>query len=493
MDLGSNSFHMVVARREHGQLTLLDRMREMVRLGAGLDADDRLSDEAAARAIACLQRFSQRLEAMHAGSVRAVGTNTLRRAANRDDFLARAEAALGHSIEVISGVEEARLIYMGAAHSLPRDPGERLVLDIGGGSTEVVIGRDDRPRRLESLYIGCVGLSADHFPEGRVSAARFRAARIAARQELAPLADRFRGGGWARAVGTSGTIRATSKLVRDEDNPSGIITRQGLADLERRIVACGRLTRRRPPGLSEHRAPVYPGGLAILAEAFEVLSIRSMVVADGALREGLLYDLLGRLTHEDARERSVRAMQARFHADTEQAARVADTALEWLDQVAPAWELAGETPRRLLGWAARLHEVGLDIAHAQHHLHAAYLLEHADMAGFSSGEQLVLAALVGNHRRRLRLELLQRVSPAWRARCLRMAVLLRLAVLLHRSRSPVPLPAISLEASAKTLRVRLPRGWLEAHPLTAADLEQEAGHLKSAGVLLRLAHPTQGR
>jgi len=485
VDLGSNSFHMVLARLDGGQLLILDRLREMVRLGAGLEPGGTLSDAATARALSCLRRFGERLSDMHAGSVRAVGTNTLRRTKDRGAFLGRAEAALGHPIEVISGVEEARLVYLGAAHSLPMETGDRLVVDIGGGSTEMIIGDDYSPRTLESLYMGCVSVSREFFPEGRVTRGRFRRARLAARMELEPVVSRFRCGGWVRAYGTSGTVRATARQVAGDGNPSGIITRDGLEQIAARLIECRDLKMTRPQGLGEERAPVYPGGLAILIEVFDALGIESMMAAEGALREGLLFDLLGRLTDRDARERSVDSMARRFHADLEQGARVADSALAFLAQVAVEWELGGPIPGRILGWAARLHEIGLDIAHARHQLHAAYLLQNSDMAGFSTGEQRLLAALVGNHRRRIRNHYLHGLPTGWASRARRLLILLRLAVLLNRSRTDGALPRIRLRAEGDQLKLLFPDGWLEQHPLTLADLDQEAAYLQALGLKLK--------
>jgi exopolyphosphatase/guanosine-5'-triphosphate,3'-diphosphate pyrophosphatase len=485
VDLGSNSFHMIVARLEGGQLVVLDRLREMVRLGAGLEPGGALSDAAVGRALGCLRRFSERLGDMNADSVRAVGTNTLRRARDRGVFLERAEAALGHPIEVISGVEEARLVYLGAAHSLPMEPGNRLVVDIGGGSTELIVGGDYQPRLLESLYMGCVSISREFFTGGRVTAGRFRKARLAARQELEPMTTRFRDDGWSRAFGTSGTIRSTARQLAGEGNPSGIITRDGLEALVARLIECRDLGRHRPPGLSEQRAPVYPGGLAILAEVFDALGIESMMAADGALREGLLFDLMGRMTDRDARERTVDSMARRFHVDPAQGARVAGTAQGLLGQLRDSWDLGGEMPARLIGWAARLHEIGMDIAHARHHCHAAYLLQNADMAGFSTGEQRLIAALVGNHRRRIRSEYLAGLPAGWASRIRRLIVILRLAVLLNRARSDEALPVIRVKPREDGLKLAFPEDWLEAHPLTRADLSQEAAYLQTLGIKLR--------
>ena len=330
-------------------------------------------------------------------------------------------------------------------------------------------------------------MSNAFFPDGRVSKKRFRQARLAARQEAEPVAQSFRGAGWDSAYGTSGTIRATGRLLAEEDNPSGVITRAGLEDLESRLLECRDLNRRRPAGLSEERAPVYAGGLAVLHGVFDALGIDRMMAAEGALREGLLHDLLGRLTHEDARERSVRSLQERFHTDIDQAERVRSTALGMLDQAEGHWALDEELPRLLLGWSARLHEIGLDIAHAQHHRHAAYLLRHADLGGFSTGEQLLLSSLVGTHRRKFRSEFVDRLPSHWAKRVTRLAVILRLAVLLCRSRSPTPPPPIGFDIDGKSLHLAFPDGWLEEHPLTHADLEQEARYLDAMGFDLTFA------
>jgi exopolyphosphatase / guanosine-5'-triphosphate,3'-diphosphate pyrophosphatase len=484
VDLGSNSFHMVVARRQDGAITILDRIREMVRLGAGLDEQGRVTPQAAELALACLGRFRERLAALEAGQVRAVGTNTLRRARRRNAFLMRARVALGHPIEVISGVEEARLVYLGAAHSLPSQAGRRLVVDIGGGSTELIVGEGYDAHRLESLYMGCVSCSERFFPGGVINEKGFREARLFARRELEPVREQFMQDAWQHAVGTSGTIRATGRLLRLLGVTDGEITRPGLDLLRDRLLAAGHTDRHDLPGLSAQRAPVYPGGLAVLTEVFDALEIRAMQPAEGALREGLLWDLLGRLTDEDARDRSVRGFQQRFHVELAHAERVEATALALHGQLAASWGLEDPECGELLSWAARLHEVGLDIAHAQHQLHAAYLLRHADLAGFSFDQQRRLSVLVGGHRRKIRPEMMEGLQEPWAGRMPYLLAILRLAVLLHRSRGPVPPPPVAIEATRRKLRLAFPQGWLELHPLTSADLEQEARYLSDLDLKL---------
>ena len=485
VDLGSNSFHMIVARHAHGQLAVLDRLREPVRLAAGLDEQGRLGREAMQRALQCLERFGQRLRDMRAEGVRAVGTNTLRRARRRGAFMDRARDALGHPIEIISGVEEARLIHLGVAHTTPGEGGQRLVVDVGGGSTELIVGEGFTARRLESLYMGCVTLSQRHFADGEITEKRMRRARTAAQLELEPVAGRFRAPAWDVAYGASGTLRSIGEVLKAHDPASTAVDRAGLEWLLAETLRAGHVSRLRLPGLAADRQEVLPGGLAIALEAFDRLGIERMRIAEGALREGLLYDLLGRLTDEDARVRTVRAMEARFHVDGAQADRVEATALGFLRQVRVDWGLEEPLAEAVLGWAARLHEVGLDISHSHHHRHGAYLLAHADMPGFPHHEQQLLAAIVGGHRRKLQPAAFDDLPPPWHVLAAHLAVLLRLAVLLHRGRGPRSLPEVGLAARGRALELTFPRGWLAEHPLTALDLEQEAEYLSVAGYRLK--------
>ncbi len=487
VDLGSNSFHMVVARYSHGPLIILDRLREMVRLAAGLDDHGRLNRDSVARSLACLERFGQRLRDMRAERVRVVGTNTLRKARRKGAFLDRAREALGHPIEIISGAEEARLIYLGVAHTTPSDAGRRLVVDIGGGSTELIIGEGLATRRLESLYMGCVSLTVEHFSDGTVSDKRMKRARTAAQLELEPVAARFRKYGWDAAFGSSGTMRAVAEIIVSRGASSGVIDRPGIKWIIDECLRAGDVSRLRLPGLDAERAEILPAGLAILVETFDMLDIETMRVADGALREGLLYDLLGRLTDEDARVRSVRAMEARYHIDAAQADRVEATAVAFLQQVREAWGLQEPLAELILRWAARLHEIGLDISHSHYHRHGAYLLQHADMPGFPREEQRLLAALVGGHRRKLDLSQTEELMPPWHLKAEFLIVLLRLAVLLHRGRGPRSLPEITLQVKGTSVEIAFPRGWLAEQPLTEADLDQEIRYLQAAGFRLRIA------
>ena len=486
VDLGSNSFHMVVARYSHGQLVIIDRLREMVRLAAGVEENGRIDKDVAARALACLERFGQRLRDMHADSVRVVGTNALRLAHRKQVFLERAREALGHPIEIISGMEEARLIYSGVAHTLPSEPGRRLVADIGGGSTELIIGESLTPLELESLQMGCVSLSERFFRDGKISSKRLAHARVAARLELEPVQAAFRRRGWERAAGSSGTVRAIGEAIRELDPHATTITAAGLERVLNYLTDAGHVRELKLAAITDDRRPVFPGGTAILAEVFDVLGIQEMRIAEGAMREGLLYDMVGRFTDEDARERTVRGMQRRYHVDLAQAERVEASVLKFLGQTAEAWRLTDPLAALALKWAARLHEIGLDVSHSGYHRHGAYLLENADMAGFPREEQRLLARLVGGHRRKLSLERLEELVPPWDRGALYLIVLLRLAVLLHRGRSPAALPDIELTAKPRSLEVRFPGRWLRDHPLTSTDLQQEVDFLKPHGFRLRV-------
>jgi exopolyphosphatase/guanosine-5'-triphosphate,3'-diphosphate pyrophosphatase len=477
---------MVVARYTHGQLVILDRLREMVRLGAGLEADGRLNKDVAARALACLERFGQRLRDMRPDSVRVVGTNVFRRAKKKESFVERAREAIGHPIEIVSGIEEARLIYSGVSHTMSAGSGRRLVCDIGGGSTEIVIGEGLQPLELESLQIGCVRLSEEFFADGRLSQKRMQRARVAARQAIEPYQAAFRRRGFDEAVGSSGTVRAIGDTIRELD-PSAVDI--GADGLERVIHVLSELEHIRDlklNAITDDRKLSFAGGVAILAEVFEQLGIETMRVADGAMREGLLYDLLGRYTDEDARERTVRSMQERYHVDLGQAERVESTAVDFLTQVEGIWPLTDPAIEQLLRWAARLHEIGLDVAHSGYHRHGAYLLANADMAGFPREEQKLLAIMVGSHRRKPTIEEANDLAAPWDKRAPAMTLLLRLAVVLHRGRSSVALPPIKLIPRADALEMRFPPRWLDDHPLTVADFQLEIENLKSVGFRLRV-------
>lgn len=485
VDLGSNSFHLLVARVAGGDFQVLDRVKTPVRLAAGLDKKGRLSPAARARALDCLHTFGERVRDLPHGAVRAVGTNTLRRTHNAGPFLGAAAAALGHPIEIIAGREEARLIYLGVYRDV-HSPGRRLVVDIGGGSTEIILGDGPNPVMLDSLYMGCVSWSMRFFPEGELRREHMRTAVTAAHLELEAVADRYRKSGWSTALGSSGTVLAIERILKESGlSPEGI-TPRGLKRLRAAVVEAGKLSRLRLPGLPKDRQQVLPGGLAVLSAVVEALDIPRLTPVQGALREGVLVDLIGRIRHEDVRDTTISRMAERFAVDAAQAARVTETALVLFDQVARAWALDPEVDRPLLGWAARLHEAGMFVAWPGFHKHGAYLLAHADLPGFSRPEQEILAALVLGHRGRLVEARMSAVCPTPPPNLVHLVVLLRLAARLHRSRSPVPLPMPVLTVSGETLTLLFTDGVLAARPLTVADLEEEAAALSAAGFRLRM-------
>lgn len=485
VDLGSNSFRMVIARVVDGGLQMIDGLRDGVRLAASLDSGKMLSEEGQQRALATLGRFEQRIRDVPSGSVRAVGTNTLRQARNRDAFLKRAEETLGHPIEVVSGQEEARLIYLGVSHSMPASEGRRLVVDIGGGSTECVIGRGFDPELAESLYMGCVSYSQRFFPEGRIDPESMMLAETAAALELSTIRREYRSTGWSECAGSSGTIHAINTILRENDwSPRGI-TLDGMTKLRERIIAVDHTDRLKIKGLLKDRARVIPGGLAILMAVFESLGIEKMEVSSGAMREGVLYDLLGRIRHEDVREATILRFVSRYNVDLAQAKWVEDTALSGLEQVGQVWGLPDERSRLFLTWAARLHEIGLAVAHSGFHKHGYYLIANSDMPGFSIEDQSLLALLVRGHRRSFPDAMFeQSLMERARGQALRLCAILRIAVLLNRSRSRRPLPRVGWEANDDGFDLTFPSGWLEAHPLTLADLEMERGFLASSGIRL---------
>ncbi len=460
VDLGSNSFHMVIARHEpDGSWVVIDRVREMVRLADGLDEHRNLSSETRQRALECLARLGERLRPIPARNLRIVGTSTLRQARAADEFIADAEAALNHRIDIISGMEEARLIYLGVARGLP-GAGRRLVMDIGGGSTEFIVGEGMEPLAKAGLHMGCVSHSRRHFADGRLTREAFDAAETAARLELEPIEERFRRLAWESAVGASGTIKAVAKTLQASGWTDGTVTAAGLDRLRTDMIKRGKVDRLDLPGVKKERYPVMPGGLTILRAAFDALGIEEMRLADGALREGILLDLPERIDHADSRAASVARLAQRFHADPDQAQRVAATATDLFAQARQSWQLE-EEGGWLLEWAARLHEIGLDIAYSSCHKHAAYIVGNTDLSGFADAEQRQLAALVRAWRRKFPSDAFDELGKRDGVQLARLAVLL-----------------------AAEVEVDFPAGWLDAHPLTRADLDEEARLLQSAGFRL---------
>ena len=486
IDLGSNSFHMVVAQYLLGQLRVVDRLRETVRLGEGLDVRGTLSREARARAFDCLSRFGQRIRDIPPHRVRALATNTVRRLAVPQAFLMPAESALGHAIEVVSGREEARLVYLGVAHAQPPAPGKlRLVIDIGGGSTEFIIGSGLDPLERESLQAGSIATTRRFFADGRLDRGRWEDARTEVLAEFQQFAVHFRARGWDDAIGSSGTAKAIGAICAAMGLTKGAITAAALPRMRDALLAARRIDAIDLPGLNDERRPIIAGGLLVMEAAFQALGLERLMTSKAAMREGVLHDMVGRGGADDPRDAAVDAMVQRYGIDREQALRVEATALRLFDQLAGAW-LLDHDDRLLLARAARLHELGLTIAHSQYHVHGAYVVEHSDIAGFSRQQQQYLAALVRTQRRKIPKHAFD-VLPDRLLRAARHnAALLRLAVLIHRGHEADPIPVLEARADGEVLELGFQERWLQARPLLRADLEDEPAAMRALGLELRI-------
>lgn len=494
VDLGSNSFRMLVAqvvRTPSGtQLRPIDTLRESVRLAAGLTDNKLLGNEAYQRGITTISRFGERIRGFHPSKVRAVATNTLRVAKNASNFVRDAEEALGFPIEIIAGVEEARLIYIGAAHEVPAVQGNRLVVDIGGGSTELIIGKGYEPKQMESLYIGCVSHSLRFFPKGNIDPHAFKEAELAARREIQVISGAYLKSGWRQVIGSSGTARALAELIAENNfngqldsltmgrvnGTSGLITRDGLKAMKKHILKYENISQVELNGLKDDRRSVWPGGLAIMIAVFEELGIESMEVTDAALRIGVLYDLLGRSQHDDMRFVTVEQFMQRYAVDRDQAKRVGDLAADFLAQLPKPDEESRVDNIALLQWTANLHEIGLSISHNGYHKHSAYIAGNADMPGFSKNDQARLAALLIGHTGKLGKLANNAGFSDWR-----MLFCLRLAQVLCRGRHDDHLPKVKVSEHNGSYLVSLSKEWADAHPLTEFSLLKEAAEWERIG------------
>lgn len=480
VDLGSNSFRLLISRVVDGQFYQMDVLKETVRLSAGLDVDKYLSETVQERALNCLAKFGERLRGFSPVQVRVVATNTFRVAKNIENLIKRGGQTLGFPIEVIAGREEARLIYLGAAQTLPSDNRQRLVIDIGGGSTEFIIGRKFQPLLTESLPLGCVTFSINYFDKGKLQEDIFNTAILAARSQVQRIRTFYQQKGWDIAVGTSGTARSISEILLQYDQGK-VITRKGLEWLKQRLIKFGQIKKIELVGLKADRVPVLPGGLSVLIAVFDELNINSMSVTRGALRDGVLYDMLGRQQEQDIREITVSQFCCRYHTDLDQANRVYKLA-EQLYRMVTGEDLDHELLKYLI-WAARLHEIGISIAHTAYHKHSAYILQNADMPGFSRREQNILSILVMGHRGDL-VKMLPLVSDKilWSA-----IISLRLSALFYRCRRTTDFPSfIDFCVQPKGFDLYLDAEWLENNPLSASDLRQEMQQWKKIKMQLMI-------
>jgi exopolyphosphatase/guanosine-5'-triphosphate,3'-diphosphate pyrophosphatase len=479
VDLGSNSFRLQVARAEGDQLYMLDGLRVPVRLAAGLTADKFLDTAAQQRALTALGRFAERLRDLPQEAVRVVGTNSFRVAKNAPDFIRQAEHALGFPIEVIAGREEARLIYLGVVHGLPPSKLNRLVMDIGGGSTEFIIGNGLTPLLLESLYMGCVSYSNRFFPDGRISKQNLKQAELAARNELQTIVADY-SGQWQQAIGSSGTARAIAEILASNGYSDGDITREGLDKLRALLLEVGDVQKLNLKGLRPDRIPTLAGGFAILYAAFCELKISRMETALGALREGVLYDMWGRFHDHDVRDITTQQFMERYRVDAKQASRVSSLARNLVLQFLGG--KADDSTLHLLGWAASLHEIGISVAHSGYHKHTAYILANADMPGFSKKEQARLSLLTQAHRGNLtKLRGLLTDTED-----IVLAMGLRLAALFYRNRSDGALPALRGHFSGTKFHLWIDADWLAQNPLTEASLQDDVKLWKTFGIALEI-------
>jgi exopolyphosphatase/guanosine-5'-triphosphate,3'-diphosphate pyrophosphatase len=484
IDLGSNSFHLIIVRIEHDEMRPIEMLSEKVQLGAGLK--NGLLDKAAIRrGIDCLARFKQVLDTVNPYRIRIVGTNSLRQARNRRDFTNAAEALLGVPIDVIYGREEARLVYLGVAHTLADDEHARLVVDIGGGSTEFIIGQRFEPQKLESLQMGCVSYNRQFFKRGKITPKRYRRAYDAARLEVSHIRYRFASSRWDDCVGSSGTLQAIEVLLTKAGWTEQGIDRSGLSRLEEALLKFDHIDKINLENLSEARRNVILSGVAITAAIFDELGIKKMRSSRGALREGVIYDLLGRLSHEDVRERTVNALIQRYGVDLQIAETVEARARALFEGTRDAWALE-DGDWNLLRWAARCHEVGMAISHKHYNRHSAYLLRNADLPGFSQFEQETLAQLAWCHRRKIPREQFDGMGEAERNHLLRLIVILRLACLFKYVEQLETLPSFRICARPRRIALHFPEGWIEQHPLTVQELREERAHLRKVGMRIEL-------
>ncbi|MCK5892947.1 MAG: exopolyphosphatase [Endozoicomonadaceae bacterium] len=474
IDLGSNSFHMLLARQDHNEIRPVKHLSKKVQLSTGLDERCLLTDEAMELGLSCLREFAEYIDGMASSNIRIVGTSALRKARNSDIFVRLAEQELGHRVDILAGREEARLIYLGLVQTCFDDGERRLVVDIGGGSTEFIIGQRFESCLLESLHMGCVTYTRQYFPHGSLSNQHFRKAYYSARREMMSIEKAYRSEGWVNVIGSSGSVKSVHNILGERGFDR--ITLDGLKQLKSDVLTFQNVEEVKFPGLKSERVALFPAGLAILMAIFDSLEIDAMDYSAGALREGVLYDLVGRQSHEDVRERTIHALMTRHHADEERARRVSKQVEPLFKQVADDWKLI-EADCRLLQDAALLHEIGMNISDVQFHRHGAYIIQNSDLFGFSRYEQQQLAILVRGHRRTLPLQLLCQLPEMKFTQQLRLMILLRLTILLSQIRTD-RFPDVKLQVKERQMKLIFSEGWLDKRPLVKASFEHEREYLE---------------
>lgn len=480
LDIGSNSFHLVVARIMAGSVQILHRVKQKVRLADGLDKDYVLSNEAQQRGLEALETIVESLQGIEPENVRIVATYTLRKARNAKDFIKAVKLILPYPVEVISGAEEARLIYQGVAHT-NYDDGQRLVVDIGGGSTEFIIGEGFDTKLLRSLQMGCVSYTQRFFKNGELTQKAFNKAITCAQQELELIDKRFIQIGWNSCLGCSGTIRTVIELAQqlDSTNRENHVSMSDLQTLIKLCCAAGNSKSLQLEGLTEDRQPVIAAGLAILTAIFNSLQIDEMTFSPAALREGVLYEMEDQLTHPDIRQRSAESLAIRYDVDIEQAKRVLATSMSIYQSCKKAWKISHNELKDMLGWAALLHEVGMQINTRGIQRHSGYILQNLDLPGFNQEQQNLLATLVRCHRKKIRSNEIPEFVLHQPEQVNRLIAILRLAVLLSIKRQDDILPKMKIGADANNLNITFPNDWLDNKPIFSADLEREAVYIQA--------------
>ncbi|THB68386.1 MAG: exopolyphosphatase [Gammaproteobacteria bacterium] len=480
-DLGSNTFHLMIATVSGPRINIIDRIREPVRLAAGFDEYGALNEEAQERAFRCMELFGQRLKGFPPEHVLMVGTNALRKAVNSREFIENASSILGYEIEVVSGYEEARLVFAGIARNIEPDNRKRLIIDIGGGSTEFAIGRRFEPFLVESIDVGCLSTKVNCFADGKVTERRMHDAIIAAGLKLQPILSRLKGCGWSSAFGSSGSVKSIAQVVYANGWCDEGISYESLKILKAQLIRDGVFKAEFFPDISSDRADVFPGGVAVLFAIMKNLDIDHVYISDGGIREGMLLDLSGRIDHKDVRDTSVSVFANSYGVDRDQADRVFAKAEFLYRNVKDNWGLDEQICHDLLRWSADVHEVGLSISHGRYHKHSAYLVRHSNLAGFSREIQMLLGFIVRCHRKSFSEKSHEKLPLDFRDRAVRLCVILRLAVILCRSRNDVDKGKLKVESGENRIKICFPGGWLQDNPLTEADLLLEVDYLQQIG------------
>ena len=484
LDLGSNSFHLVVAKRTDSGFRIVDKHKETVRLASGLDVHGSLKKESIKKALNCISRLSERIRDLPTRGVRIVGTNTLRKAKNSEAFIIEAEKIIGHPIDIISGTEEARLIYLGVTKDIGFVDSKTLVIDIGGGSTEIIIGKNSEPLMLSSLHMGCISQTLKFFQAGNLDIEVFNQAMVAVAQELEPISLSYRDYGWNKVLGSSGTIISIYEILEKNGWAKEIITKEGLENLLNRLLSAGSIKKLSIKGVSDDRKDILPGGLAILMGIFKAMKLDTMSVSYNALREGLLFDLVGRIDNKDVRDSTVSALQRDYQIDTWHASVVERSVIHIFDSLQEDWSIFNNDYRKLIGWAAQLAEIGLIVSYSQYHKHGAYLLANLDMPGFSEKEKNILSFLVRAQRRKFPAREFRMMGRVEKKVLCKLSIMLRVAILLHRSRMDFPIEKCQLLFTDDTFEITFPKLWMKDHLLTLADLKSEQDYLKAIGYTL---------